>query len=77
MRSPYSQIPMIIITEKRKLFFRNEEFEINFRAFQCIDTSEQFTTTELDNENCAQLYQAYASKHNYSFPEEITTLIKQ
>ncbi len=62
---------MKLIREKRKLFFRKEEFEFTHHAFRCDDTEEQFTTTELDELNLNQVYNQYRDKHNIPFPKEI------
>lgn len=74
MKSPFTGKEMSLIRENRKLVFRKEEFEFVHHAFRCDDTNEQFTSTELDNLNIAQVYNQYREKHTIPFPEEIKSI---
>ena len=55
---------MIRMKESRSIEFRKEILAIEFHFFRCIDSEEQFTTTELDEINMDQLYKQYNEKHN-------------
>lgn len=50
---------MPLCREKRRVEFRKESVEIVFHFYKCEDSGEQFTTTELDELNLAQLPNQY------------------
>jgi hypothetical protein len=77
MNSPLTNKPMPLVIEKRRLKFRNDTFQISHKSFLFSESNQQYTCTELDEENCVQVYQAYAIKYNFSFPKEIATLINK
>ncbi|MDX9789417.1 MAG: DUF4065 domain-containing protein [Candidatus Kapabacteria bacterium] len=62
---------MTLCKERRTVPFRKEDFEIVFHFYKCEDTKEQFTSTELDELNMAQVYNQYRDKFNIPFPDEI------
>ncbi len=71
MQSPITGKEMSLKFELRKLDFRKESFDVAYHFFQCEETGEQFTTTEMDELNMIQLYNQYREKHKLPFPEEI------
>ena len=71
MKSPITGKEMTLQNEKSILVFRKEEFEYNHKSYFCEDSSESFTTTELDEFNLNQVYNKYRDKHNVPFTEEI------
>lgn len=71
MKSPITGKEMELRHEHRSLEFRKESFEILFHYYKCVDSGEQFTTTELDELNMNQLYNQYRYKYNIPFAEEI------
>ncbi len=71
MKSPISGNEMKIKYETRSLEFRKESFEVKYHFFYCEESGEQFTTTELDNLNLAQLHNQFRQKHNLPFPDDI------
>lgn len=71
MKSPITGKEMKLIKEKRSMNFRKEQFEVIFHYFKCMDSGEQFTTTEFDEVNMNQLYNQYRDKFNIPFPAEI------
>jgi len=65
---------MKLIRERRSMDFRKESLEIVFHYYQCEDSGEQFTTTDLDEVNTHQVYNQYRDKFNIPFPDEITRI---
>lgn len=59
MNSPLTNKPMQLVIEKRHLKFRNDTFLIS-NYFFYVKNETSFTSTELDEENCVQVYRAYA-----------------
>ena len=66
MISPITGKEMILKSEKRKMFFRKEEFEIFFQFWYCEDSHEKFEDERLAELNINQLYSQYKAKHNVS-----------
>lgn len=54
--------------------FQKEKFEYTFLSYQCVDTHELFTTTELDTANTMQIYNQYRTKYGIPFPDEIRSI---
>lgn len=65
---------MILTKERRSMEFRKDAFNVVFHYYKCIDSGENFTTTELDELNIDQLYNQYRAKYNIPFPDEITRI---
>lgn len=74
MKSPITGKEMVLVKEKRTMTFRKEEFEVLYHFYECADSKEHFTTSELDEINLQQLYHSYRAKHHLPFPEEIKEL---
>lgn len=74
MKSPITGKEMTLITEKRVMKFRKEDFEYVHQSYFCKDSGEFFTTTELDELNITQVYNQYRDKHNIPFPDQIVDL---
>ena len=71
MKSPFTGGNVVLHSEKRTAVFRKEKFEYTFLSYQCVDTRELFTTTELDTANTMQIYNQYRTKYGIPFPDEI------
>lgn len=71
MKSPITGKKMKLTKERRLMNFRKETFEIVFHHYQCEDSGEQFTSTNLDELNINQVYNQYRDKFNIPFPDEI------
>lgn len=71
MRSPFTGGETVLVTETRKAVFRKEEYEYTYLCYQCVDTKETFTTTQMDMFNTAQIYNSYRSEHGIPYPDEI------
>lgn len=72
--SPITGKPMVLVSEQDFVEFRGEEFSYIHFAYRCVDSGEQFTTTELDGVNTNQVYNLYRYNHAYPFPDEIAAL---
>lgn len=71
MKSPFSGGDAKLCNEPSVLTFRKEQFRYVHQYYECQDTHERFTTTELDEANIAQVYNQYRAKYGIPFPEEI------
>lgn len=71
MKSPFSSGNAVLHCEPSTLTFRKEQFHYVHQFYECQDTHERFTTTELDEANLAQVYNQYRAKYGIPFPEEI------
>lgn len=71
MKSPFTGGEAQLIREQRELIFRKEKFSYIAHYYRCVDTGEQFTTTELDTLNINQVYNQYRVKYGIPFPDEI------
>ena len=71
MKSPFSGGDAKLCYEPSVLTFRKEQFCYVHQFYECQDTHERFTTTELDEANLAQVYNQYRAKYGIPFPEEI------
>lgn len=64
-----------LFTERRTMTFRKEQFDYIHTGI--IDANgDCWTTTELDESNINQVYNAYRTKHGIPFPEEVIALRK-
>lgn len=77
MISPYSNKEMEILIENRTLSFRDQKFSFLHKYYFCSESKEQFTSTELDNQNIVQVYYQYCVLNKTTINLEITNLIKQ
>ena len=77
MKSPFTGGDVILLPETRKAIFRKEEYEYTHLCYQCVDTKETFTTTQMDQINTLQVYNLYRVEHKIPFPDEIKDLRRQ
>ncbi len=70
MKSPFTGGKVKVYAEKRTAKYRNKEFEYIFLCYQCVDTKEKFTTTELDCFNTLQVCKQYKKRFNTSRGEK-------
>lgn len=59
---------------KKKISFRKEDFDITEFFYLCEKCNEEFTTTDTDEVNVAQVYNQYREKYNIPFPEQLTKI---
>lgn len=71
MISPFTGGKVVLRQELREIIFRNEKFSYMAQFYVCVDTQEQFTTTELDEINMEQVYAQYCAKHGLKSINEI------
>ena len=74
MKSPFTGGEARLMREPRELVFRKEKFTYIAHYYECVDTQEQFTTTELDTLNINQVYNQYRVKYGIPFPDEISSI---
>jgi putative zinc finger/helix-turn-helix YgiT family protein len=71
MKSPFTGGNSELKKELRVLEYRKESFEILYHYYQCVDSGEQFTTTEIDTLNINQVHNKYREKFGIPFTDEI------
>ena len=71
MQSPFTGGEVKFIQKESKLIYRKEEFTYIAHFYRCVDTGEEFTTTELDSLNMNQVYNQYRTKYGIPFTDEI------
>lgn len=71
MKSPFTGGKVRLHQENAELIFRKEKFQYIYLYYQCEDTKERFTTTEIDEINLSQVYNQYRIKYGIPFPDEI------
>ena len=71
MTSPFTGGVAMLLSEPSTLVFRKETFHYVHQFYECQDSHERFTTSELDEANLAQVYNQYRAKYGIPFPEEI------
>lgn len=76
IKSPFSDGNAILCYESSTLTFRKEQFQYIHQYYECQDTHERFSTTELDEANLAQVYNQYRAKYGIPFPKEIKRIRK-
>lgn len=71
MKSPFTGGKASLRHEIRVFDYRREAFNIMYHYYQCEDTQEQFTTTELDALNINQVHNKYRAKYGIPFVDDI------
>lgn len=71
MTSPFTGGTALLLSEPSTLVFRKETFHYVHQFYECQDSRERFTTSELDEANLAQVTNQYRAKYGIPFPEEI------
>lgn len=71
MNSPFTGGNVTLRQKQSELLFRKEKFQYLKLYYECEDTRETFTTTELDELNIGQVYNQYRVKYGIPFPDEI------
>ena len=70
-KSPFTGGLATLLCEPSSMVFRKETFNFIHQFYECQDTHERFTTTEIDEVNLAQVYNQYRAKYGIPFPEDI------
>ncbi len=76
MISPFTGGTATLKYEKRELEYRREKYSYIAQFYEDDETHEQFTTTDMDEANIAQVYNQYRTKHSIPFVDEIIALRK-
>lgn len=63
MKSPITGKEMVLCSEYREMEYKKENIRFIFQYYKCVDTGEQFTTTELDELNLKQLKDVALTKN--------------
>jgi transcriptional regulator with XRE-family HTH domain len=71
MKSPFTGGDAELKKEPRVLEYRKGSFEILYHYYRCVDSGEQFTTTEIDTLNINQVHNKYREKYGIPFIDEI------
>ncbi|MDR0891201.1 MAG: DUF4065 domain-containing protein [Mediterranea sp.] len=71
MKSPFTAGEAVLCLREEELLFRKESFSYVHLSYQCVDTKEEFTTTEIDEVNLSQVYNQYRVKYGIPFADEI------
>lgn len=74
MKSPFTGGNASLCHELSELTFRKEKFQYVHLFYECDETKERFTTTELDEVNLGQVYNQYRVKYGIPFPDEIKNI---
>ena len=74
MKSPFTGGEAILVKELRVLDYRKDSFEVVYHFYKCVDSNEQFTTTELDTLNIGQVHNKYRAKYGIPFTDEIKAI---
>lgn len=74
MRSPFADCEATLVQEKKTVEFRKETFTYVERFYRCDETGLDFTTSELDEQNIAQVYTQYREKYGIPSAAEITAI---
>jgi transcriptional regulator with XRE-family HTH domain len=77
MKSPFTGGDAELKKEPRTLEYRKDPFEILYHFYQCVDSGEQFTTTEIDTLNINQVHNKYREKYGIPFTDEIRDIREQ
>lgn len=74
MKSPFTGGAAKLEKEPRVLEYRKDSFEVLYHYYVCVDTGEQFTTTEIDTLNINQVHNKYREKYGIPFTDEIKSI---
>lgn len=74
MKSPFTGGAAVLKKESRVLEFRKDSFEVSYHYYVCVDSGEQFTTTDIDTLNITQVHNKYREKYGIPFTDEIKNI---
>jgi len=77
MKSPFTGGNATFKFEPSELTYRKEVFKFIHLFYECDETKERFTTTEIDEINIAQVYNQYRAKYGIPFPDEVVLIRKK
>ena len=71
---PHCKGQAVLLTEKAKRKFRNDEFEVYEHFHKCLKCNYAFTNNETDRFNLSQVQNLYREKYHIPFPGQLTAL---
>lgn len=71
IKSPITGGPVVEIQGIQTMDFRKESYEVPVRFYKCVESGEEFTTGEQDEEWSSLLYAQYRQKHGIPSPAQI------
>ena len=74
MKSPFANCEAILVQETKTMKFRGDEYTYTYSCYECEQTTERFTTTDMDEENVQQVYRQYRAKYGIPSSKEIAQL---
>ncbi len=74
MKSPFANCEAHVVQEQRTVKFRGDEYAYVYSCYECEQTKERFTTTDMDEENVQQVYRRYRAKYGIPDSEEVALL---
>lgn len=74
MKSPFANCEAHVVQEQRTVKFRGDEYAYVYSCYECEQTKERFTTTEMDEENVQQVYRQYRAKYGIPSSKDIAEL---
>lgn len=74
MKSPFANCEAHVVQEQRTVKFRGDEYAYVYSCYECEQTKERFTTTEMDEENVQQVYRQYRKKYGIPSSEDVARL---
>ena len=74
MKSPFANCEAHVVQEQRTVKFRGDEYAYVYSCYECEQTKERFTTTEMDEENVQQVYRQYRLKYGIPSGEDVAEL---
>lgn len=74
MKSPFANCEARVVQEQKTVKFRGDEYAYVYSCYECEQTKERFTTTEMDEENVQQVYRQYRTKYGIPSCEDVDAL---
>ncbi|MGA7722544.1 MAG: type II toxin-antitoxin system antitoxin SocA domain-containing protein [Ignavibacteriaceae bacterium] len=71
---PHCKGQAVLLTEKVKRRYRNDEFEVYEHFHKCNKCGYAFTNNETDRFNLSQVQNLYREKYHIPFPDQLTAL---
>lgn len=71
IKSPFTGGKVELIEGETTLRFRGDSYTVKRKYYRCVDTGEEFTDAELDNDLMWALFRAYWERKGFSHFYEI------
>lgn len=70
-QSPITGGKMLLKTEMKEVTFRNRQVRFPYKYYHCVDLGEEFTDTELDDDNMWAIFRAYCEDRGFEYFSDI------